>query len=124
MATFKRPPLTWRTDSLRNGGREPVVIAGTCKIGDRAVEDVLLTDLSAEGCQLRGNSIGVSKSEPVQLWLGEVGPIAARLNWLKKGSIGLTFDVPMAESVLQQLHDAPSAPAPSNVVQLKKRSAA
>ena len=67
---------------LRGAPRESVVIPARCQVGDRLAEEVLVTDLSARGCRLRGNSIGVTKAEPVQLWLGDAGPIAARLNWI------------------------------------------
>ena len=120
----KRAPIPPRSDMLRAAPRETVVIRGQCQVGDRAVEDVLFTDLSARGCRLRGNSIGVTKTEPVQLWLGDAGPIAARLKWIKKGSIGLAFESPLDAEVLQPLLDAPAAPVPSNVVPLRKRAAA
>ena len=118
----KRPQILPRTDMLRAAPRESVVIPGRCQVGERAVEEVLVTDLNARGCRLRGNSIGVTKAEPVQLWLGETGPVAARLKWIKKGSIGLAFESPLDEDVLQPLLDAPVPPAPSNVVPLRRRA--
>lgn len=112
-----------RPQTLRSAPRQSVIIPGRCQVGERAVEDVLVTDLGAEGCRLRGGSIGVTKQEPVRLWLGEVGPVAAKLQWLKKGSVGLAFDAPLDASVLQRLVDMPMPPSPSNVVPLKRRSA-
>ena len=120
----KRPKILPRTDMLRGGPRESVIIPGKCQVGDRLIEEVLVTDLSAKGCRLRGNSIGVTKTEPVQLWLGDAGPIAAKLKWVKRGSIGLAFDAALDEGILQPLLDAPTPPVPSNVVPLKKRAAA
>jgi hypothetical protein len=117
----KRPTIPPRNDLLRTGPRESVVIPGKCQVGERAVEEVLVTDLSARGCRLRGNSIGVTKTEPVQLWLGDAGPVAARLRWVKKGSLGLAFEAPLDEGVLRPLLDAPAPPIPSNVVPLRKR---
>ena len=118
----KRAPIPPRSDMLRAAPRENVVIPGRCQVGDRAVEEVLFTDLSARGCRLRGNSIGVTKTEPVQLWLGDAGPIAARLKWVKKGSIGLAFEAPLDDKVLRPLLDAPVPPVPSNVVPLRRRA--
>jgi hypothetical protein len=109
-----------RIDMLRAGPRESVIIPGKCQVGDRLAEEVLVTDLSAKGCRLRGNSIGVTKTEPVQLWLGDAGPIAAKLKWVKKGSLGLAFEAALDEAVLQPLLDAPAPPVPSNVVPLKR----
>ena len=107
---------------MRGSPRESVIIPGRCQVGERAAEEVLVTALSARGCRLRGNSIGVTKAAPVQLWLGEIGPIAARLKWVKKGSIGFAFDVPLDEDVLRPLLDAPVPPVSSNVVPLKRRA--
>lgn len=108
---------------LRAGPRASVIIPGMCQVGERSVEEVLVTDLSARGCRLRGNSIGVTKTEPVQLWLGDAGPIAAKLKWVKKGSIGLAFVSALDEAILQPLLDAPPPPVPSNVVPLRRRPA-
>ena len=110
-----------RADVLRNGARESVAIPATCQVGERPAEAVLVTDLSADGCRLRGDSIGVTKSEPVKLWLGETGPIGAKLKWVKKGSLGLAFDNELDDNLLESLLAAPFAPAPSNVVPLKRR---
>ena len=118
----KRTPILPQSDVLRGAPRESVVIPGQCRIGERPAEEVLVTDLGAGGCQLRGNSIGVTKAEPVQLWLGEIGPIAAKLKWVKKGSLGLAFEAPLDEEVLQPLLEAPVPPFPSNVVPVKRRA--
>src|SRR5687768_1193204 len=120
----KRPKILPRTDLLRTAPRASVIIPGRCQVGGRSIEEVLVTDLSARGCRLRGNSIGVTKTEPVQLWLGDAGPIAAKLKWVKKGSLGLAFESALDEAFLQPLLDAPPPPVPSNVVPLRKRAAA
>jgi len=122
MVTRKRLQMIARGEELRTGSRESVVIPGTCQVGDRLPESVLITDLSAGGCRLRADSIGVTKSEPVQLWFGDVGPILAKLKWIKKGSLGLAFDTRLEDKVLEDLLANPIAPAPTNVVPLKRRS--
>jgi hypothetical protein len=110
-----------RAEALRTGVRESVAIPGTYQVGERPAEPVLVTDLSAYGCRLRGDSVGVTKSEPVMLWLGETGPIGAKLKWVKKGSLGLAFDDALDDNLLERLLATPFAPAPSNVVPLKRR---
>ena len=112
-----------RTEIVRGGPRQSVVIPGRCQVGERPVEDVLVTDLGADGCRMRGSSVGVTKLEPIRLWLGDVGPVAARLKWLKQGSLGLLFEAPLEESLLRQLLEAPALPHPSDVVPLSRRSA-
>ena len=111
-----------RTDVPRGGPREAVIIRGRWQVGGRPAEDVLITDLGSDGCRLRASSVGVTKLEPVQLWLDEFGPVSARLRWVKKGSLGLAFEEPLNDAVLRQLVEAPAAPVPSNVVPLARRS--
>jgi len=118
MARSRRPRTLSRTEVPRTELRDSVAISGTFQVGDRQIENVLVTDLSAEGCRLQGDSVGVTKAEPMQLWLGDVGPIPARLKWLKQGSIGLGFDTALDEALLQRLHDTPAPP--SNVIALKR----
>jgi hypothetical protein len=52
---------------------------------------------------LLGLSVGVTKSDPLQLWFGEAGPFAARLKWLKRGSLGAEFDEPLESGLLERL---------------------
>jgi hypothetical protein len=118
----KRARIHPNPEMDRTTVREPVVIPGTCRIGDGQAEDVLVIDLGANGCRLRGNSLGVTKSQPVELQIGEFGPVAAKLRWVKRGSIGVKFDVPIEEAALQKLQDTPRPPP--NVVPLRRRSAA
>lgn len=117
----KRAHILPRPNVSRTDAREPVVIAGTCRIGDRPAEEVLVIDLGANGCQVRGNSLGVTKSEPLELQIADVGPLAARLKWVRKGSLGVTFDVPLDDEVLQKLYATPLPPP--NVVPMRRRSA-
>jgi hypothetical protein len=118
----KRAKILPNPEAARTATREPVVIPGTCRIGERPAEDVLVLDIGANGCRLRGNSLGVTKSEPVELRIGDIGPVAAKLRWVKKGSLGVKFDAPIGDEALQKLYDTPW-PAP-NVVPLRRRSAA
>ncbi len=67
---------------------------------------MLVTDLGPRGCSLQGDAVGVTRSEPLTLWLGEVGPIAGKLKWAKAGSLGVLFDDPLDEEVVGKLHDA------------------
>ena len=117
----KRAHILPRSEMARSDEREAVVITGTCRIGDRPAEEVLIIDLGATGCRVRGNSLGVTKSEPLELQIADVGPLAARLKWIKKGSLGVAFNVPLDEAALQKLYETPLPPP--NVVPLRRRSA-
>lgn len=95
-----------RTENPRTSSRHRVSIAGRLGIGERASEDVLVTDLGPRGCSLQGDAVGVTRSEPLTLWLGEVGPIAGKLKWAKAGSLGVMFDEALEDEVIVALYEA------------------
>ncbi len=123
MTTRKRPLTLPRVESLRGTPRNEVVVQGACRIGEREPQETLITDLNAGGCCLRAHSIGVTKGEAMQLWLGDHGPVAGRLRWVRKGSLGVAFDAPLADDILLPILAAPSAPIPTNVVPLRRSRA-
>lgn len=112
-----------RTEVPRGGPRHAVILVGRYQVGDRPPEEVLITDLGADGCRLRASSVGVTKMDPIQLWLADVGPIPARLKWIKKGSLGLAFESPLDDAILHTLLEAAPPTADTNVVPLRRRAA-
>ena len=118
MSRGKRPKLQQqKTSRLRATPRQDVVIEGACVIGSREKEAALVTDLGLQGCRVRTEAVGVTRSEPLQLWLGEFGPVAGTLRWSKGGSLGVLFDTPLEEGMLEALLAA--GEPPSNVVPLR-----
>jgi hypothetical protein len=111
-ARLSNPPVEQRSEV-----RMAVGIAGRCRAGEREVQEVLITEVGARGCLLLGLSAGVTKSDPLALWLGEAGPFPARLKWAKRGLLGVEFDQPLDARVLETLADAASAP---NVIPLRR----
>ncbi len=95
MARQTRPSLLARTQTARAQTRVPTRLAGRCGIGSNPPEDVLVVDLTANGCRLVGISAGVSRGDPLTLWLGSGSPIAGKLKWAKKASVGVAFDRPL-----------------------------
>jgi hypothetical protein len=83
--------------------RSALTVDGRCRVGNNEPQDVRVTDLDGRGCQIRGFSTGVTKSDPLELWLGPVGPLGARLRWAKRGAIGVAFDEAIDEAVLGQV---------------------
>ncbi len=117
MTRGKRAKLLNKTARSRAMPREAVVIEGFCVIGEREKESALVTDLGLQGCRVRTEAVGVTRSEPLQLWLGEFGPVAGTLRWSKGGSLGVLFDAPLEEATLEALLAA--GEPPSNVVPLR-----
>lgn len=120
MASSKHARLSNRPEKERAEERTAVSIAGRCRAGDREIQDVLIMDLAAHGCRLLGLSVGVTKNDALELWLGETGPVAARLKWVKRGSLGVEFDAPLDGDVLERLADADPKP---NVLPIRRSRA-
>jgi hypothetical protein len=120
MAGSKHVRLSNRPREQRAGERTAVTLDGKCRAGEREIQDVLVLDLGQHGCRLLGVSVGVTKSDPLQLWLGDAGPFAARLKWAKRGSLGVEFDEPLDEHVLERLAGEDSRP---NVVPMRRSRA-
>jgi hypothetical protein len=117
MTRGKRSKLQQSSARSRTTERNAVVIEGRCVIGQRGQETALVTDLGLRGCRVRTEAVGVTRSEGLQLWLGEVGPIAGKLKWTKGGSLGVLFDTPLDEGTLEALLAA--GEPPSNVIPLR-----
>jgi hypothetical protein len=117
MTAPKRPKLFEGGEKDRSGGRKPVRIPGSCQVGDRAPEEVFVTDIRDRGCKVKLVSIGVTKAEPVLLrFEGEAAPITGRLKWVKQASVGVAFDAPIGEDTMERL----IALIPDNVVPLRR----
>jgi len=120
MSGSKHVRLSNRPREQRTGERTAVSLDGKCQAGEREVQDVLVLDLGQHGCRLLGVSVGVTKSDPLQLWFGDAGPFAARLKWAKRGSLGVEFDEPLDATLLGRLADEDSRP---NVVPMRRSRA-
>ena len=116
MTRGKRATLRQTSARDRNNAREAVAITATCRIGDRAEEQVLVTDLNAGGCRMHTSAVGVTRAEPLVLVLPGCEPIDATLKWIKGGSLGVRFATPLGEEQVATLCTEESA---ANVVPLR-----
>lgn len=117
MTSRKASKLQQNSARSRTSQRNAVVIEGACVIGERGKESALVTDLGLRGCRVWTEAVGVTRSEGLLLWLGEVGPIAGKLRWSKGGSLGVLFDSPLDEGTLEALLTA--GEPRSNVIPLR-----
>jgi len=117
MTRGKRTKLQHNGARSRTTSRSAVVIDGQCVIGERGKETALVTDLGLQGCRVRTEAVGVTRSEALMLWLGDFGPIAGKLKWTKGGALGVLFDVPLDEGTLDALLMA--GEPQSNVIPLR-----
>jgi hypothetical protein len=74
------------------------------KAGRRG-SDGLLIELSLDGCRIShvGTSASLALGDPLTLRLQGTAPIAARIRWLREGTIGLRFERPLHIADLQGL---------------------
>ena len=116
MAKGKRAKLVQTGPRDRTTKREAVAIAARCTIGERAEEEVLLTDLGTHGCRMHTGAVGVTKTETLVLSLAGCDPIEGMLKWSKGGSFGVRFTKPLGDDELAALCAEQSA---ANVVPIR-----
>lgn len=124
MGIAKRPKLATRYSGPRAGARDSVSLEARCRVGEGEETAVAVLDLDAGGCQVRGITAAVTRGGPVQLWLGSIGPLAARLRWVKNGSAGLAFEAPLGEDALAEARASAAWVAPSRVLPLRRPASA
>lgn len=120
MGIAKRPKLATKYSGPRAGDRDTVSLEARCRVGEGAEIEVAVLDLDAGGCRVRGITTAVTKGGAVQLWLGTVGPIAARLRWVKLGSAGLAFEAPLEEPAMAEARTSAAWATPPRVIPLRR----
>jgi|GEM_PF-6770587 len=122
MAKLTRPKLATHYSGPRAGLRDCVSLEGRCVVGEGAAEPIAILDLDAGGCRVRGISAALTKSDLLLLWLGEVGPVSARLRWVKRGSAGVAFDTPLGEAELDRVRTTALPVAAPQVLPMRRRA--
>jgi hypothetical protein len=105
MSSRNRPSLSRHAARSAGSTRQGVAIEGRCSIGGREAQTVLLTDLGPTGCRMHADAVGVTKSGGIELWLGDTGPIAGKLEWIKDGALGVSFETEIEPELLEALYE-------------------
>lgn len=122
MAKLNRPKLATHYSGPRAGNRDFVSLEGRCSVGEGRVEAIAILDLDARGCRVKGITAAVTKTDILQLWLGDLGPLTGRLKWAKRGSAGVAFDAALDEDQLESAK-LTAAPVPlPQVIPLRRRT--
>ena len=122
MAKLTRPKLATHYSGPRAEGRDFVSLEGRCVVGEGAAEPIAILDLDARGCRVKGIGAALTKSDLLLLWLGEVGPVSARLRWAKGGSAGVAFDTPLGEAELDRVRTTAMPVAAPQVLPMRRRA--
>ena len=120
MVIAKRPKLVTRYIGPQAGERDLVSLQARCRVGEGEEIAVTVLDLDAHGCRVRGITAAVTKDAPVRLWLGSLGPVAARLRWVKQGSAGLAFEQLLGDDQLAEANASAAWTAPTRVIPLRR----
>lgn len=120
MGTAKRPKLATSYMGPQAGERGLVSLEARCRVAGGAELAVAVLDLDAGGCRVRGITAAVTKGAPVELQLGSVGPIDARLRWVKLGSAGLAFTQRLSEETLAEARASATWAPPPRVIPLRR----
>ncbi|GGE01740.1 hypothetical protein GCM10011515_21770 [Tsuneonella deserti] len=123
MAKLNRPKLATHYSGPRAGDRDFVSLEGRCVVGEGAGEDIAILDLDERGCRVKGVTAAVTKSDVLQVWLGDVGPIEGRLRWAKRGSAGIAFIKPLGPEELALAKRTAVPSTPPQVIPLRRRAA-
>lgn len=124
MARSKRPLLATGYSGPRAGNRAVASLEGRCQVGEGEAATIAVLDLDTLGCRVRGITAAVTKLEPLQVWLGDVGPLAARLRWVKRGNAGVAFETPLSEDDLARAAATAAPAVPAQVIPLRRSRAA
>ena len=120
MGIAKRPKLAISYTGPRAGERDQVSFDARCAVGSGAEFEVAVLDLDAYGCRIRGIVAAVTKNERVALTFGPAGPFVGRLRWLKHGSAGLAFEVPLGDAALAAARACEAVAGRPRVVSLRR----
>ena len=98
---MSRPPIELRSDQ-----RHDANIPGRCRTGTGYECFVTVTDLSASGCGLRGNWVGLSPGQRVTLSNAEGLSASGILRWCTHRTAGVQFDTRLSPQTVNRLTKA------------------
>ncbi len=87
----------------RQSTRYPVEIEGRYWTGNGLARDVLIKDLSIDGCSMLVPFCNLEPGAVISIKIGSLGPIHARVRREIKGGVGLQFVKPLQPSDLNQM---------------------
>ena len=65
-------------------------VYGSCLIGDHQ-DQIAIIEISTNGCRVRGNFANRAPGDPLQLFVGNIGPLDATIRWTKADMAGVEF---------------------------------
>ena len=93
---------------LRRFLRQKITAVGTTRFGGWKY-NVTFEDLSEQGCQFWiPRHTGLPIRSRISLYIDTLGPFEATVRWSRQGWIGVEFDLPVYQPVLDHMREAHS----------------
>ena len=103
----------------RNAVRHPVWLTASCRTSLGSATDVILSDLSTEGCAVNLAASLLRVGQQVAIRMSSLESLPGRVRWVKGRRAGVKFDRPLYGPVVEHLvrvqvgtEPEPSAPPP------------
>ena len=83
--------------------RNRVSITGQCRTMRGQLFDIQLRDLTSGGCRFGDPAHALLPNAPVSLMIAGSGPYTARMRWREGDEVGVAFDRPLSDALIQQI---------------------
>ena len=87
----------------RREERHPVVVPGRYRRGAGIASDVQLLDLSKSGCRFYDRFGSLKPGTELTVRIGQFGPIVAKVCWRNSSYVGVAFDPPLHDAILDNI---------------------
>jgi hypothetical protein len=90
----------------RRAQRQPVTMSATCRTGTGRSGDVVITDLTADGCCIFTKAVALSAGLKVRIHPANFQVLPGVVRWSNRGYAGIEFDAPLYGPVAVHLQQA------------------
>lgn len=87
----------------RRDERHGLIVNGRYRSGRGMPMDVVLHDLSKSGCQIQDKLGRLEVDQFLTIRIGQIGPIDAHVRWVDGRKVGIQFDAPLNDAVLDHI---------------------
>lgn len=89
----------------RREERHRVGVPGKYRRGAGVPSLVQLLDLSKSGCRFYDRFGNLKPNTDVTIRIGDLGPIVAHVRWRQDSYVGVAFDPPLHDAILDHIRD-------------------
>lgn len=102
----------------RRSNREKVILAARCRKYSGAMENVIVSDVSAHGCRIYSDDMALRVGQRLTIQPAKLEGIAGEVRWVEGKRAGVSFERPLHDAVaehLQREYAVPSNPSKTGV---------